>query len=318
MLEKSIDAMLAAIEIYNKPNFPYREEAFSVLAVNAWELLLKAYWLKVNDNDLQSLYVMQPVKKADGSLGKRMQPKLTRSSNPLTHSVDYVAEKLVERKSLERTAWSNIQAIIAVRDTAIHFYNKSDAIAAVIYELCAASTRNFFDIAKAWFYVDLDKFSWFLMPLAFVKPDQMAEALIVSKEEKNLLAFVNELSVATGGQDHSQFAIEVKLNFVKAKGANAIDVALTKDQNAVPVIFTEEQIKQRWPLTYQQVMDRSRERYVDFKANAQFNSMMNAAKADPKFSMKRELDPGNPKTSKKYFFSNAIFGFLDVKYVQKT
>ena len=32
MLDKSISAMLAAIEVYNKPTF---------LAVNAWELLLK-------------------------------------------------------------------------------------------------------------------------------------------------------------------------------------------------------------------------------------------------------------------------------------
>jgi hypothetical protein len=28
LADKSVDAMLAAIEIYNKPNFSYREEAF--------------------------------------------------------------------------------------------------------------------------------------------------------------------------------------------------------------------------------------------------------------------------------------------------
>ena len=39
---KSIDAMLGAIEAYNKPSYAYREEAFAILAVNAWELLLKA------------------------------------------------------------------------------------------------------------------------------------------------------------------------------------------------------------------------------------------------------------------------------------
>jgi hypothetical protein len=40
--EKSILAAVAAIEIYNKPDFHYREEAFALLATNAWELLLKA------------------------------------------------------------------------------------------------------------------------------------------------------------------------------------------------------------------------------------------------------------------------------------
>ena len=42
LLEKSIQAVLSAIELYNKPVFSYREESFSILMVNAWELLLKA------------------------------------------------------------------------------------------------------------------------------------------------------------------------------------------------------------------------------------------------------------------------------------
>jgi hypothetical protein len=45
LAEKSIQAAVAAIEVYNKPNFSYREEAFSLLMVNAWELLLKAKWI---------------------------------------------------------------------------------------------------------------------------------------------------------------------------------------------------------------------------------------------------------------------------------
>lgn len=48
LLDKSIGSMLSAIEIYNKPNFQYREETFAILAVNAWELLLKAYYLRLN------------------------------------------------------------------------------------------------------------------------------------------------------------------------------------------------------------------------------------------------------------------------------
>jgi hypothetical protein len=45
-VDKSIGACLAAIEIYNKPNFSYREEVFSILMLNAWELLLKARVMK--------------------------------------------------------------------------------------------------------------------------------------------------------------------------------------------------------------------------------------------------------------------------------
>lgn len=39
MPDKSITAMLVAIEVYNKPIFEYREEAYSILAVNVSGLL---------------------------------------------------------------------------------------------------------------------------------------------------------------------------------------------------------------------------------------------------------------------------------------
>ena len=57
LLEKSVHAALSAIEIYNKPDFKYGEESFSILVVNAWELLLKARILQLNKNKLESIYL---------------------------------------------------------------------------------------------------------------------------------------------------------------------------------------------------------------------------------------------------------------------
>ena len=51
--------MVAGIEIYNKPGFPYRNESFTILAINAWELLLKAKWLELHDNNKRSLYIYE-------------------------------------------------------------------------------------------------------------------------------------------------------------------------------------------------------------------------------------------------------------------
>ena len=48
LLDRAIAATVATIEIYNKPDFPYRSETFCILAINGWELLLKAKWLKEN------------------------------------------------------------------------------------------------------------------------------------------------------------------------------------------------------------------------------------------------------------------------------
>jgi hypothetical protein len=58
LLEKSTQAALSAIEVYNKPDFKYREERFSIFMVNAWEVLLKAKILKDNNNKLKSIYVI--------------------------------------------------------------------------------------------------------------------------------------------------------------------------------------------------------------------------------------------------------------------
>ena len=43
LLEKSREAFILAIEIYNKPSIKYRIEGFSFFICNAWELMLKAH-----------------------------------------------------------------------------------------------------------------------------------------------------------------------------------------------------------------------------------------------------------------------------------
>lgn len=56
MLEKSIEAFIMAIEIYNKPTLRYRVEGFSFFICNAWELMLKAYltWIpELHNRDSQ-------------------------------------------------------------------------------------------------------------------------------------------------------------------------------------------------------------------------------------------------------------------------
>ena len=83
LVDRSIDACLAAIEVYNKTDFRYREEAFSILMVNARELLPMAPVLKENRNKQRSIKVREPDLKKDGSKGNRLRPKLNRSKEAL-------------------------------------------------------------------------------------------------------------------------------------------------------------------------------------------------------------------------------------------
>lgn len=45
LIDKSIEAFILGIEVYNKPTIKYRVEGFSFFIVNAWELMLKAEML---------------------------------------------------------------------------------------------------------------------------------------------------------------------------------------------------------------------------------------------------------------------------------
>lgn len=48
LVDKSIEAFIMGLEIYNKPTIKYRIEGFSFFICNAWELMLKAELLKRN------------------------------------------------------------------------------------------------------------------------------------------------------------------------------------------------------------------------------------------------------------------------------
>jgi len=108
LANKSVQAAVAAIEIYNKPNFSYREEAFALLMANAWELLLKAKWVSDHAESVESLY--ESIKNALGS----EIANTNRSGNPLTHGCAFLTIKLLQDKGsgLERSCHDNILALL--------------------------------------------------------------------------------------------------------------------------------------------------------------------------------------------------------------
>lgn len=196
LLDKSIAAMISAIEIYNKPDFKYREETFSILAINSWELLLKAKWLKDNSNKIRSLYVTEKRVRPNGKPYKHHKVKMTGSGNPFTHSLDHLAKRMAEKKTLADAAHKNIIALCEIRDSSVHFYNKSSVFAVRLQEVGSASVRNYAKAAHEWFGVELSQYNFYLMPLAFINNHQPAVGILLSKEEKNVASFISSLETA--------------------------------------------------------------------------------------------------------------------------
>ena len=147
-IEKSHAAMLAAIEVYNKPTFSYREETFCILAVNAWELLLKDKLLREANNDPKAIQVREPRKLKDGGKStKQMAVKKNRTGNAMTLQLTAciaVLEKSADRMDrVPQEVVLNLDAMIDVRDNATHFIVANAVLQRSVLELACASVRNY-------------------------------------------------------------------------------------------------------------------------------------------------------------------------------
>lgn len=310
ILDRAVAAMIAAIDVYNKPHFPYRVESFTILAHNAWELLLKAKWLATNTNRLSSLYVRE------GKGSKRPRYKRTRSGSPHTYSLAYLARKLTEQKVLDEACRKNLEALDELRDTSIHFYHRSPKLAERVQELGMASVKNFASAAQDWFNEDLSRFNFYLMPLSFVTPPPATQAVELNKEEKNFLRYVTNLDDRESDPNaRYSVAINIEIRFMRSKSAAATPVRVTNDPNAPAVRLTEEQIRERYPWDYHELTNRCRERYPDFKVDKTYHQLRKELEADRRFAHERRLDPEKLRP-KKMFYASAILEELDKHYRQ--
>lgn len=105
---------------------------------------------------------------------KYLKAKLTGGGNPFTHSLDFLAKKMAETKLLADAPHKNITALCEIRDSAVHFYNKSAVFAVRLHEVGSACVKNFAKASQDWFSLDLSQYNFYLMPLAFVDAHKLS------------------------------------------------------------------------------------------------------------------------------------------------
>jgi hypothetical protein len=317
LMDKSVSAMISAIEIYNKPDFKYREETFAILAINAWELLTKAKFLKDNGNKIRSLYVMEKAKKLDGTPSKKLRVKLTSSGNPFTHSLDYMSLKLESNGSLNTMAKQNIDAMREVRDSSVHFYNRSSLFAIRLQEVGSACVKNYVSAITDWFDYDLSIYNFYLMPLAFVRSNASLNAISLNKEEINLLTYIDRLDPSEDPNSKYSVSVNVEVNFAKSKAKEALEVQLSNDPSAFKIQYTEQQFKSKYPMNYEELQKRCKERYEDCLINKEFHRIKATFIGNQRYSNTRYLDPDNSKSAKQEWYSEAVFTEFDRYYTKR-
>jgi hypothetical protein len=314
LAHKSIQAAISSIEIYNKPHFTYREEAFALLMTNAWELLVKAKWVLDHKESLESLYVLID----DGKGGKA--PKLNRSKNPLSAGLSYLTAKLVEDKDsgLERGCHDNILALVEIRDNAAHLLNKDLYLGRRVLEIGTASLRNYLQLATEWFQLDLSQYNFFLMPLSFYHGFEAAEPATRAaypEQVRKLLSYLDALQETDNEAEATQHvAIRIETKFVRVKDASSVAFRWTDDSEAPAIIVHEEDLMKSYPLRYAQLTELLRRRYSNFMATPEYHKIRRELEKDRKYAIERLLDPGNPKSSRQRFYSPNIVHEFDRHY----
>ncbi len=214
-------AMMAAIEIYNKPRIEYRDECFIILLLNAWELCLKAV---ISKNGKSIHY---PKKRNEPHKTFSLKDSLNRAEQFFPDSF----QKIAVRKNLE--------LLVTYRDNAVHFYNKQ-GFGLLIYALAQTSIINFKDLLENLFGISLrDQISWNLMPLAVSPPIDPIEYIsrrdIASKDRSPAIKqFITELSLATkevedANQDTGRLLTIFRVSLQSTKKIQTADVLADLD-----------------------------------------------------------------------------------------
>lgn len=320
LLEKSISAILSAIEIYNKPDFKYREETFSVMCINAWELLLKARVVQLSNNKLHLLYEMEYKTLKSGKKSKKMTPKRNRSNNPMSISL-FDAYRVITQdfgERLNKAIYDNLISLVEIRDNSIHFFNNDLALTLKVQELGSASLQNYLHLVSEWFGDILSGYNFYLMPLSFFRGFNEAPGVLLNPNEKNVLNYIRETERKYDDIDEIKdynltLIIDLKLQKVKSDNI-AIPIQFSNSKNATSIILSEEDLTDKYPWDYNILCTRLSKRYSDFKRNKKYHEIRKLLESDNRYAYQRLLNPHNPESGQKTFYNANILKEFDKHY----
>jgi hypothetical protein len=318
MLDKSIAAMLSAIEIYNKPDFNYREETFSVLCINAWELLFKAKVLQLVRNQVTNLYVREHRELKSGKKSKKKYIKTNRAGNPMSVSLFEAHRIIVEEYGVKinQAVKTNIITLAEIRDNSIHFINDDLSLALKVQELGTASLQNYLHLVQEWFGPVLDKYNFYLMPMAFFRGFDSVNGETLNASEKKLLEYIKSAEQNFDKEIISDYnmSLRIDVNFKKVKSDTGIPFQITNDAKAPAIRFAEEEMMDKYPWDYKVLTTRLKRRYSNFKINNDYHERRKVFEYDKKLCYKRPYNPSNSKSSSKSFFNPNILKRFDKYY----
>ena len=262
LMKNSISAYLAGIEVHNKPNFSYRYEIVIMLAINAWELALKAFIYKFHKKE-KILY-------KDGT------------SKSIDDCMNIVIGKL-GKKFLPQS--ENIKLICEYRNMIIHFYSQELDI--IIYSLLRKNVLFFAGFLKEQFNFDIGKESnLILLPIGFKKTispiDFLSNDTILKNSSVEVKDFIEKIINSSShlnsqGVEEAVF-VDFKINLTNVRDTKNADIVagvnniqgnpinfdvikkpsnfkITNNKNAQAVNVTRDKTKSQGVLVHEEISE---------------------------------------------------------------
>lgn len=203
LVEKSIEAFIMGLEIYNKPTIKYRIEGFSFFIVNAWELMLKATLLKRGE----SIYFPD---KPDRTL-----------------SLENVIRKIYTDKNTRIRL--NLEKIVDLRNISTHYITEDYEVKyAPLFQACVL---NFVNEIQRFHNVDITKHiaQNFLTISARYEPLTNEEIKLKYSPEiaEKFIKQANEIDVLSATYNSDKFAINIKQNLYITKKKDEADFTVS-------------------------------------------------------------------------------------------
>lgn len=249
LADNSMAAMLAAVELYNKPQITYRDELAVMLVVNAWELALKA---RLRRNWSSIYYTKRPDEKYR-TIG-------------LDDALSRVGHCGLWPQGIDGTAvTAHVKALSEYRNRAIHLYN-ARGLGAVIHPFLQQNVLNYRDFMLATFNKDLaDSMTWQLLPLGATAPADAVSFMRVDTSSTmvtEVQEFIGELrsmmdAVETAGGDVARIATIYDINLRSVKKMTSADLVVAVSPDATgQVVVKKTDPNVTHPFSLKELLDR--------------------------------------------------------------
>lgn len=219
MIEKSTEAFLMGLEIYNKPTIKYRIEGFSFFIINAWELMLKAELLNRNE----SIYYKDKPER--------------------TLSIADTIKKIYSDKNTRIRL--NLERIIDLRNTSTHFITEDYEVKyAPLFQSCVLNYVN--ELQR---FHDFDITSIvaqnFLTISARYEPLTNEQIKLKYSPEiaAKLIQKGNEIDVLSRSYDSDKFAIDIRQNLYITKKKDEADFCVKISSDSDTAVTKVKELK---------------------------------------------------------------------------